>query len=145
MDNSDCDFCDRSVLKKQIVCEGNKVLVVYPLRPVIREHFMIIPTRHVETFKGLSEEELLESAKVVNGIYEAFEKSAGASGFNFFTNAGKKAGQHIPHFHWHLFIRFDDENNSPYKILNDPTLKKEVSLEEWEKRIRSISQLLKDK
>jgi len=141
----DCDFCDRSVLRKQGIYRSSKVLVVYPRSPVIREYFMIIPTRHVEAFEGLSEKELLESAKIVNKIFLIFKKNKGASGFNLFTNVGKKAGQHIPHFHWHLFIRFDKEKMSPYKILNDSTLKEKVSPEKWKKRKSAISLLLRDK
>jgi len=145
MKRMDCDFCNRLVLKRQGIYDGDKVFVVYPRSPVIREHFMVIPTRHVETLKGLREEELLESIKIVNKIFLIFEQNESASGFNLFTNVGKKAGQHVPHFHWHLFIRFDDEKTSPHKVLNDSALKEEVSSEEWKKRRNRISLLLRGK
>jgi len=140
-----CNFCDQSVLKRQGIYKGDRVLVIYPRSPIIREHFMIIPTRHVEILEELNEEELLESTKVVNKIFLVFKKKEGASGFNLFTNIGKKAGQHVSHFHWHLFIRFDNEKMSPYKILNDSTLKEKTSPKEWKKRKNAISLLLKGK
>ncbi len=140
MDN--CDFCDQATLEKQVIYKSDKILVFYPRSPVIREHLMVIPERHVEDFQGLREEEVLESTMIVKRIFKAFENQ-GASGFNLFTNVGKKAGQHVPHFHWHVFIRFDNEKVSPYKILSDPKLKESISPEEWKKRRDMISKFLK--
>lgn len=134
MGKQNCEFCDKDTLKKQIVFQNDQILVIYPRKPVIQEHLMIIPARHVETLGELSDEELLASIKIVKKIFNSFKIKRGASGFNFITNVGRKAGQLVPHFHWHIFIRFDDEKISPYKILNEPSLREKITPEEWEKR-----------
>lgn len=137
-----CSFCDSNNIQKQLIYEDKVMLVIYPSSPIIFQHLMIIPKRHISYFEEMNDEEILESANLVKKIYKIFQKE-GASGFNLFTNVGKKAGQHVLHFHWHIFIRFDDEKNSPYKILNNPKLKQNLSFIVWKKQKKYISNLFK--
>lgn len=144
MVENNCEFCDKNSINKQIIFQNNLVIVLYPLRPTIPENVMVIPARHAQALADLSEEEVLEINKVINNIYACFKAKKNATGFNIFANVGVKAGQHIPHFHWHIFIRFDDEKISPYKIMNDPSLKEEITPEVWEERRDSISSILRN-
>lgn len=142
MGKLNCEFCDKVTLEKQVIFRNDQVLVVYPRRPVIQEHLMVMPVRHVETFAELDDEELLASARIVKKIFNSFKNKKEASGFNLFTNVGRKAGQYVPHFHWHVFIRFDDEKVSPYKILNNTNLRELITPEELEKRCDSVCSII---
>jgi len=137
-----CEFCNQIALKEQIILRNKTILLLYPHSPIIPEHLIIIPVRHIGSFENLNETEILEIHKIVNKILKFFRKKEKISGFNLFSNVGEKAGQHIPHFHWHLFIRLENEKISPYKILNNPKLKEKLTKKEWLKRKNRIIKTL---
>jgi len=142
MDEKNCEFCDRLSLEKQVIYIDNKIVVIYPRNPIITEHLIIATVRHVEGFDDLNEDELLSSMKIIKRIFKAFRDKKKAVGFNLFTNIGKKAGQHVPHFHWNIFVRFDDERISPYKIINDLSLREEITPEQWEEKHKLVTSLI---
>lgn len=138
-----CDFCDPKIIKEQQIYFNDVAGVLYPRDPVIFGNVMIIPKRHVESFYDLSDEEIIEMRNLVKKLYKGFEKHYNASGFNLITNNGKKADQHVPHVHWHSFIRSDDEPYSPYDVLNGKTTRESVSYpdKEWKNRKDKISRI----
>lgn len=134
--NKYCDFCDKEIDCVQEVIRNDKIKVIYPHKPVIEEHVMLTPVRHTERFDELKEDEVIELANAVKKINKTFAGLYGTSAFNLFVNDGKKAGQHVPHVHFHFFGRSEQEKISPYKILNNPGLYKTEKLPNKEIRDR---------
>lgn len=116
-----CSFCAPSVRDTQEVAADGTIRIIYPLAPIIPANLMIIPSRHVERIEGVSDAESLGIFAAVRAIKRAFADLHGTTGLNLFVNDGRKAGQHVPHIHFHVFGRSDAEPISPYRIVNNPT------------------------
>ncbi len=136
-----CDFCKKTVLRRQLVFKDKLASIIYPQKPIIFSHLMIIPNRHVERFEDLTNDEITKMSQLVKRSFQVFKKEGKACGFNLFTNDSAKAGQKIPHVHWHIFFRFDQEPVSLFQILNDSKLKEKISEKEWEERKDKIRSL----
>ncbi len=143
MGGKKCDFCNKTVLKKQLVYKDKLASIIYPQRPIVFSHLMIIPNRHVERFEDLTSEEIINMSQLVKKSFRIFKSEEKACGFNLFTNDGTKAGQKIPHIHWHIFFRFEQEPVSPFQVLNDPKLREKNSTKEWKQGRDNIVKLLK--
>lgn len=134
-----CDFCDDIVLRKQLVFRDKLASIIYPRKPVVFGHIMIIPNRHVATFEKIKDNEVVNMSQLTKKAYKAFKKERNACGFNLIVNDGIKAGQHVPHVHWHILFRFEKEPISPLKILGDASLREKLSRKEWEKRKEHVA------
>ena len=75
---------------------------------------MIIPKRHVETYIGLTEAEVLSMNIMINKYKEIIEKEGTTeSGFNIGMNCGQDAGQTVFHCHVHLIPRRKGDMDEP--------------------------------
>jgi diadenosine tetraphosphate (Ap4A) HIT family hydrolase len=139
-----CGFCDQQVIREQGIFFNDFAGIIYPQRPTIFGNVMVIPKRHVEFFYDLSDEEIVEMKNLVEKLFMGFKEKYHATGFNLINNNGKSGNQHIPHVHWHILMRFDDEKYSPYDVLNGKIERENISIgeEEWEKRKKQITELL---
>lgn len=132
-----CDFCNKEVIKKQCVCSFGSINVLLPLHQVVNGHLLLIPQRHVHMLHELDDDEILDIKETIKKIFSIYSKSEGCIGYNTLNNNGtKEIGQHIPHVHIHLFLRFPHEKVSPFKVLSDPSLKGKISEEEWRERYK---------
>ena len=132
-----CSFCDAEVRSIQEITRNDLALAIYPHRPIIDNHVMIMPLRHVEKVEELSKEEIIAIFDMIKTISGHFK---GITGFNLFTNNGKSAGQNVPHIHFHIFGRSESEEISPYTILNNLKAYNLPKLEQEEikKRIQNL-------
>ncbi|MFO0704409.1 MAG: HIT domain-containing protein [Candidatus Andersenbacteria bacterium] len=118
------NFTDPSVKELQELTRNEHIRVIYPLRPVIEAHFLLVPVRAVARLSDLSEPEVLALFQLLKQAQLVMAKAYGVDGFNFFANEGASASQRIPHVHFHLFGRSADEPINPFSILNDPAIAK---------------------
>jgi ATP adenylyltransferase len=82
--------------------------------PVTSLHTLIIPKRHVETYFGLTEAEVLSMNILINKHKELIEKEDTAvTGFNIGMNCGEDAGQTVFHCHVHLIPRRKGDMDEP--------------------------------
>lgn len=112
-----CSFCDRESLKHQIITESDDFIVIQARRPLAKGHVMVIPKQHINSFQ-LSESASIEMLKLIQKLFDTCKEVLGATGMNVFSNIGESAGQTVPHLHFHIVSRFDNDE-SPFKILND--------------------------
>lgn len=124
-----CDFCSSKIDSKQLVFKGKRMKIIYPIRPVIDAHFLIMPIKHRELFENLNKEESAELIFLIKLIATKLGSSKQLAGYNIISNSGKKAGQEISHTHIHIFCRFHDEAYSPFDVLNNPKKYKIETLE----------------
>lgn len=137
MDVNNCDFCSKEVYAKQGIAENDVAKILYPNRPLIFGHFMVISKRHIAIFSELSDAELIGIKSLISYIYKIFQKKALAIGYNLLNNNGEVADQHIPHSHIHVLMRKEGDV-SPFDILSKKIIKQSLSEEEWAKRISEI-------
>jgi ATP adenylyltransferase len=108
----DCIFCNMESSRK--IDENDLFYVIRDGFPVTSLHTLIIPKRHVETYFGLTEAEVLSMNIMVNKHKELIEKEdTTVSGFNIGMNCGEDAGQTVFHCHVHLIPRRKGDMDEP--------------------------------
>ncbi|MDD4187717.1 MAG: HIT domain-containing protein [Bacilli bacterium] len=71
--------------------------------------YIIIPKSQVQTPFELSNEEWLDTRKMMIEIKEYLDKKYKPDGYNLGWNVGKAGGQNIGHAHFHIIPRYNDE------------------------------------
>ena len=108
----DCIFCNMESSRK--IDENDLFYVIRDGFPVTSLHTLIIPKRHVETYFGLTEAEVLSMNILINKHKELIEKDdTTVSGFNIGINCGEDAGQTVFHCHVHLIPRRKGDMDEP--------------------------------
>lgn len=139
----ECTLCRGGISDAQLVYENEMMYVVYPMKPRVFGHLMIVPKRHVKLYSDISNEEAIAFKDTMHYILSRFTESKQAIGFNLLSNNGsEEVDQHVSHVHMHMFVRFLSDIN-PFKVLSKQIPREELTPEEWEKRSNEIRSLLK--
>lgn len=111
MYDPNCIFC--KIVKGEIPCaevhRSDNVLAFLDIAPVNKGHALVIPTAHypmVFDIPTLLGAELLDA---LQRVAQAVTAATGAAGVNLGMNNGAAAGQLVPHAHWHVIPRFEDD------------------------------------
>lgn len=104
-------------------------LNLYPYNP---GHLMLVPEKHYEDLRELSDDEALEmhrlqlfTLRVLDGVYHP-------GGYNLGYNLGRASGASIPHLHLQIVPRYQTEVGF-FDILSDSRVIVEEPLETMEK------------
>jgi len=112
LSEGNCIFCDIEPSRK--IDENDFFFVVRDGFPVTELHTLLIPKRHVETYFGLIEAEVLSLNSLINKHKELIEQEdPDVSGFNIGMNCGEDAGQTVFHCHVHLIPRRKGDVEEP--------------------------------
>ena len=71
--------------------------------------YVIIPKSHVATPFDLSEQEWLDTKKMIDIVKQYIDEKYKPDGYNLGWNVGRVAGQEVAHAHLHVIPRFNDE------------------------------------
>lgn len=108
-----CVFCE--IIKGNIpsakVYEDDKTLAILDISQTTKGHTLVLPKQHYENLLEIPAEELAEMIVKVQKIAANNVTKLGAKGFNLLVNTGAVAGQSVPHLHFHIIPRYD-ENDS---------------------------------
>jgi histidine triad (HIT) family protein len=97
---ADCLFC-------KLVREGDHVhaadgfVAVEDINPKAPVHLLVLPERHVETFRDVGEFPADETKRMLEFVAETARR-AGLEDYQVVVNVGRGAGQTIFHLHWHV-------------------------------------------
>ena len=96
----DCLFC---TLYKQgyPVAKTEGFVAIRDINPKAETHLLVIPERHVETFRDVSEFSADESKRMLDFVAEV-ARDAGLEDYRVLVNVGPGGGQTIFHLHWHV-------------------------------------------
>ena len=64
-------------------------------------HLLVVPERHVDSFREIGEFPPEEAKQMLEFIAEA-ARHEGLEDYNVLVNVGPRAGQTIFHLHWHV-------------------------------------------
>ena len=100
-----CLFCKiaNKEIPANIVCENDKVIAFKDINPQAKVHILIVPKIHIESIKGITDENkdiLGDIHKMANEV--ARKLCVYESGYRLITNCGEDAGQTVMHLHYHL-------------------------------------------
>ena len=98
--SSDCLFC-------QLVREGDHIrkdagfVAIRDINPKAETHLLVLPERHVDTFRDVGEFEPEESKRMLEFVAET-AREAGLDDYRVLVNVGSRGGQTVFHLHWHV-------------------------------------------
>jgi histidine triad (HIT) family protein len=101
-----CLFC-------LLVAEGDHVhaadgfVAIRDINPIAETHLLVLPERHVDTFREIDAFPDEEVGRMVRFVAET-ASAAGLDDYKVLVNVGKGGGQTVFHLHWHVLGgRFD--------------------------------------
>jgi diadenosine tetraphosphate (Ap4A) HIT family hydrolase len=107
-----CPFC--RITPDRIVAEDEVCVATRDHYPVSPGHTLIIPRRHVESFRDMTSDEWNSVHKLAADLANKMQADDPAvQGFNLGINDGRTAGQTIMHAHIHLIPRRSGDVSHP--------------------------------
>jgi histidine triad (HIT) family protein len=96
----DCLFC-RLVREGEHVHAADGFVAIRDIAPVAETHLLVLPARHVDTFKEVGEFPDDEAAAMLQFVADT-ARTVGLDDYRVLVNVGEGAGQTIYHLHWHV-------------------------------------------
>jgi histidine triad (HIT) family protein len=96
----DCLFCS-IVRDGAYVAKTKGFVAINDINPQAKVHLLIIPERHVDTFRDVSEFPAKESKRMLDFVAET-AREVGLTDYRVVVNVGPSAGQTVFHLHWHV-------------------------------------------
>lgn len=105
---SDCLFC--KIVKGEIpskkVYEDEQCLAFYDIDPQAPVHFLVIPKTHIASCGAIT----ADNSAIVAHCFEVIAKvtrELNITDFRVVSNCGERAGQSVPHLHFHVLAGRD--------------------------------------
>jgi len=96
----DCPFC-RLVAEGDHVYRADGFLAVRDIAPKAPTHLLVLPERHVETFRDIGEFPPEEAKRMLEFVAETAARE-GLEDYRVIVNVGPGGGQTVFHLHWHV-------------------------------------------
>jgi histidine triad (HIT) family protein len=96
----DCLFCS-IVQDGTYVNQAKGFVAVNDINPQAPVHVLVLPERHVDTFREISEFDAKETKRMLEFVAETAQK-VGLTDYRVLVNVGPSAGQTVFHLHWHI-------------------------------------------
>ena len=101
-----CLFC-RIVADGDHVAKADGFVAIRDINPLAETHLLVLPERHVDTFRDVGEFPADEAGRMLHFVAET-ARTAGLEDYRVLVNVGERAGQTVFHLHWHVLGgRFD--------------------------------------
>jgi histidine triad (HIT) family protein len=98
-----CLFC-RLYREGDHVARTKGFVAIADIHPQAPVHLLVIPERHIDTFRDVSELSPGESQAMLEFVAET-ARGAGLEDYKVQVNVGPTAGQTVFHLHWHILGR----------------------------------------
>jgi histidine triad (HIT) family protein len=83
------------------VHKADGLVAIRDINPQADTHLLVIPERHIETFREIHEFPPEETRRMLEFVAET-AKNAGLEDYKVVVNVGAGAGQTVFHLHWHV-------------------------------------------
>ena len=111
-----CIFC--KIIAGEIpsykVYEDENTLAFLDINPVNTGHTLVISKKHVPKIEEDSEEILCQAVKTVKKVGLSLKNNLAAPGYNVLMNNDPAAGQIVPHLHFHVVPRRENDDLSSW-------------------------------
>ncbi|OYT43514.1 MAG: HIT family hydrolase [Candidatus Aenigmarchaeota archaeon ex4484_56] len=126
----DCIFC--KIVSNEIpttkIYEDENTLAFLDINPCSPGHTVIIPKKHYQKLEEMSEEEVKKLFGVIYKLIKPVLKGVNSTNCNIGINNGKCAGQEVPHVHFHIIPRFENDGGGPLQKLVRLEVKEDLSV-----------------
>jgi histidine triad (HIT) family protein len=99
-ESPDCLFC-RLVAIGEHVYAADGFVAVRDIAPKAETHLLVLPQRHVDTFREIGAFPDEEAARMLRFVAET-ARAAGLDDYRVIVNVGPGGGQTVFHLHWHV-------------------------------------------
>ena len=107
-----CPFCH--LTPEEIVASDGPAVAVRDAHPATPGHTLILPRRHVASFRELTVEEAAAIDRLARRLAADLQaEDPSITGFTYGTNDGADAGQTVLHCHFHLIPRRPGDTPNP--------------------------------
>ena len=96
----DCLLC-RLYREGDHVRAGDGFVAIHDIAPQAPVHLLVIPERHVDTFRDIGEFPADETKRMLDFVADTAAQS-GLTDYRIVVNVGPDAGQTVFHLHWHI-------------------------------------------
>ena len=96
----DCLFC-KLYREGEPIHKAEGFVALRDINPQADTHLLVIPERHVETFRDIGEFPPEEAKRMLEFVADT-ARAAGLEDYKVVVNVGAGAGQTIFHLHWHI-------------------------------------------
>jgi histidine triad (HIT) family protein len=96
----DCLFC-KLYREGDHVAATDGFVAIRDINPQAETHLLVLPERHVESFREIKQFTADEDKRMLDFIAEVAAKQ-GLTDYRVVVNVGAGAGQTIFHLHWHI-------------------------------------------
>ena len=100
MSPSDCLFCEL-VRAGSVIRRANGFVAIEDINPKAEVHVLIVPERHLDTFRQVGELSAEEARQMLEFIADT-ARYLNLEDYRVLCNVGRGGGQRIFHLHWHL-------------------------------------------
>ena len=112
----ECIFCvlppENDDAKNRILYRGSACFVIINVYPYSNGHLMVTPYRHLPCLTQANQDEMRETAALLQKSIEILRGEFNADGFNVGYNIGKSAGAGFDeHIHAHIVPRWTGDTN----------------------------------
>ena len=97
---ADCLFC-RLYAEGDHVRKADGFVAVEDINPRAETHLLVLPERHVDTFRDVAAFSADEAKRMLEFVAET-ARGAGLEDYRVLVNVGPGGGQTIFHLHWHV-------------------------------------------
>lgn len=136
-----------SEIEDQRVYQNEHWSVIFPRKPLSPFHLMFVSNNeNKKLFTDLDDEQLVSLKDCINYITSKIAAKYGNDfdGYNLFSNNGSlRIGQHMDHFHEHIFIRLVSEKESPYVTMARRETWFTQETEEWREQRQKLENIFK--
>ena len=103
MSDENCIFCKivRGELPATVVNRAEGFVAIEDINPKADVHVLVIPERHIDTFRDIGELSEGEAKRMLDFVAET-AKAAGLEEYRLMIFCGAGAGQTVFHLHWHV-------------------------------------------
>ena len=95
-----CLFCTL-VVEGDHVAKADGFVAIRDINPLAETHLLVLPERHVDTFREVAEFPEDEAGRMLHFVAEV-AREAGLDDYRVLVNVGEGAGQTVFHLHWHV-------------------------------------------
>ena len=111
--SDNCVFCKivTGKIPSTKVYEDEGVLAFIDIGPIVKGHVLVIPKAHFDSLTEVPAATLARIMEAVQRVAAAQMAGLGADGVNLHQANGAAAGQVVPHVHFHVIPRFNDDGH----------------------------------
>jgi histidine triad (HIT) family protein len=88
-------------LPSTVVNRDDGFIAIEDINPKADTHLLVIPQRHIETFRDVGQLSAEEAKRMMDFVAET-AKTAGLDEYRLMIFVGAGAGQTVFHLHWHI-------------------------------------------